>query len=175
MRQLPLYDASRHLPFGRLGYYSHMGHAALTNSKREFMVGHQRYSQYHGEIEISVTEGTFTAVTQPQFPVLRECGFEFDPSATKPAEGKFVFMKNGTFFLAKKAIPHFELPELIGSSDRVAVLSAGFVTLRPTAIDLHGESTSLAREPYYVPLDVAGIAAHLGMALSKELEEALDY
>jgi hypothetical protein len=179
-RRLPLYDASKHLPFGTFGYYSHMGLPLLTNAKREYIVGHSRHCVFDGEITVRDIEdgytyqysgsGVHTMPSAAVVEVLQHCGFALGGEY----EGKFVFMKDGTFFLAHKKIPHFELMELLGIHDRVAVLSAGFVTVYPGRIDLHGESESLKREPYFVPLDVAGIAQHLGMSLSKELEAELD-
>jgi len=76
-------------------------------------------------------------------------------------KGKFVYMKRGAFFLSPENVPHLDLPRLIGSADRVAVLSAGFIHLRPDGIELFGHSVGLNLLPYSDGDDADGIATHL--------------
>jgi hypothetical protein len=122
-----------------------------------------------GEVVIRPENGKFTILGEPIGEwVFQECGFTFtrEPN-NKPMEGKFVFHKDGTFFLAASSIPHIDLPESISVYDPVAILSAGFITLTTAAVDLHGESISLQKTPYFgTPFDRQTISTHLSIPFS---------
>lgn len=82
-----------------------------------------------------------------------------------PIEGKFVFMKDGTFFLFDQGIAHSDVMRLIGVHDRVACLSAGFCYIYETDISFHGKSISLDRDPRHDGSDLKRVAEHLHIPL----------
>jgi len=85
-----------------------------------------------------------------------------------PVEGKFVFLKDGTFFLFDGNITHSDVLHLVGVTDRVAVLSAGFAYIYETDISLHGTSVSLDCGPRFDGYDLKKIAEHLRIPLKVE-------
>lgn len=87
-----------------------------------------------------------------------------------PVEGKFVFLKDGTFFLFDASITHSDILNLVGVTDKVMVLSAGFCYVYDTDISLHGHSVSLDCRPCLDGYDLEKIAEHLSIPLKQKVK-----
>lgn len=165
-----------HLPLHVMGLYeTQSGAHFLTNARPERVTSAKK--QRLGEVMIRRELAQFTVGGEPTGQwVLQGCGFVFTASPNKkPREGKFVFHKDGTFFLAATHIPHIDLPESINVYDSVAILSAGFITLTVDAVDLHGESVGLRKGPYFgTPFDRQAISTHFSIPFSLTDDEFID-
>jgi hypothetical protein len=170
------HNSEIHLNENELGLYTFQGYPFLTNARPGYVQTQVCY--YEEEINIALVNGQFRALSDKGQEALRPCGFESFITGARTAhsaEGKFVFMKNGTFFLSHRKITHMDLPPLIGLRDPVAVMSGGFVTITEAGVDLHGESVSLGKGPYFgTPYDRQAIAAHLSVPFLLTEDEFID-
>lgn len=175
MRTKVWLDPEIHLPSGVVGVYEDRGgNSFLTNARPE-LVSTVKVRRT-GEVTIRREEEAFVTEGDPLGAwVLKECGFDNGRSPKrKRAEGKFVFQKDGTFFLGNTGIPHVDLPGSISVYDRLAILSAGFISLTLDGVDLHGESIGLRRGPYLgTPFDRQVISAYFGIPFELTDEEFL--
>lgn len=155
----------QHNPPGLLTHVLFMGRTVLTNATPESLKAEP--GALRPSIEVQMDSNSFISSSMGAVIALREVGFFNCDRYPVEGQGKFVFMKRGTFFLSHTGVPHIDLPSLIGIYDRVAVLSAGFIRLKPTGVELFGRSESLDREPYWdgsdYPMDLQVITEHVGI------------
>lgn len=174
------YDPELHLPFGEVAVFQNTsGNPFLTNAKPERVSTSK--AKLEGIVKVRLDGTIFVPEGDPIVPwALQACGFDSrgEVARKKPdskiVEGKFVFHKDGTFFLAMSSIMHVDLPESISVYDPVALLSAGFITLTSMGVDLHGTSIGLRKGPYYgTPYDRQYISSYFNLPFATTEDEFL--
>jgi hypothetical protein len=167
-----------HLPHGTVAFFeTRSHHPFLTNAKPERVSSVK--ATHLANVTITLEGETFVPTLNPvSSHVLRVCGFDIRDKPDQkvvPMSGKFVFHKDGTFFLAADCIQHIDLPASISVYDPVAILSAGFITLSPEKVVLHGESIGLRKGPYFgTPFDRQAISIYFGIPFVLTEDEFID-
>ena len=135
---------SKHCPKGELTLFDVMGLPVLTNLCLEAL---QPWRCFPQRVALKVsTDHRFELAmldSDDSFPwKLHQMGI-YDDASAMPEEGKFVYLKDGTFFLAHKAVTHAELPQFARLNQGSAT-GAGFFHLHARyGLSLHGYSVSL--------------------------------
>lgn len=137
-----------HLPAGKLLLIEREAGPVLTNALGSRVHLPQNGSKANLKTVVDISAERFTPYWNISSNVgvikrkLAWCGIMDDEATWDPTDGKFVFMRDGTFFICSQADTHAYLPALVRMEPYEAI-SAGFICVTPEEVRLWGTSNSL--------------------------------